>query len=225
MAAAAGAGALDRGGPLTARLRRASAADIAAMLRIRESLRLRPGAAVPRGGFLLGCTEERYRLLIEAADVLLLELGGQLSGFAITLADPVLRASELWARRGHIRWHRGESEPPPHEPIAYFDQLALAPGAGRLYAPMLALAALRALAESGHRHLFATTLRAPMPNPASLALIAAVGGRIVGEVTEQYEIGEVTSDLHRVLLPEGLAAALGTGIGARTAACSPRLAA
>lgn len=195
------------------------------MLALRESLRLSDDREATGGGFLLGCSADRYRLLVEAADVLVLDVDAQLAGFAVALADPLLRASELWARREHIRWYRGEREPPPNERIAYFDQLALARGASRLYAPMLALAALRGLAETGHRHLYATTVRAPMHNRAALSLIRAVGGQIVGEVTEQYEVGEVTSDLHRVLLPEGMAAALGTTIGSRTAAASLRLAA
>ncbi|HEX8639665.1 MAG TPA: hypothetical protein VF704_00770 [Allosphingosinicella sp.] len=196
------------------------------MVAIREALRLRPGEAAPRGGFLLGCSEERYRFLVEAADVLVLELGGALAGFAIALPDRVLRSGELWARRDRIHWQAGEAEPPPHEPVAYFDQLAVAPEAARLYAPMLALAALRAIADTGHRHLYATTLRAPLHNPASLALIGSVGGRIVGEVPEYYEeAGVVVSDLHHVRLPDGLAAALSTTPGPRAAASALRLAA
>ncbi|HEV2865621.1 MAG TPA: hypothetical protein VGX37_03840 [Allosphingosinicella sp.] len=202
---------------LTVRLRRACAADVPAMLDIREALRLRPGAPVPSGGFLLGCSEARYRLLVERADVLVLEIRGQLSGFAVTLPDPVLRASELWARRDRIVWGAGHSEPPPNERIAYFDQLALAPTAARLHAPMLALAALRTIAEQRHGRVYATTLRAPMPNSAAVPLIAAAGGRVVGQVTEEYEeVGEVTSDLYEVLLPEGMAAALATSAGTRT---------
>lgn len=217
---------MDCGGLLTARLRRACTADIPAMLGIRDVLRLRGESATSRGGFLLGCSEERYEMLIAAADVLVLETGAQLGGFAITLSDPVLRASDLWARRDRIVWHRGEREPPPHEPIAYFDQLALAPKAGRLYGPMLGLAALRIVADAGHRHLYATTVRTPIRSTASLTLIAAVGGELVGEIAEEYdEIGRVTSDLHRVLLPDGVAAALATSAGSRTAASSARLAA
>ena len=195
------------------------------MAAIRESLRLRPGSAVPRGGFLLGCSEVRYRALVQAADVLVLEVGRQVAGFAVTLPDAVLRASELWARRGRIFWHAGHGEPPAHERIAYFDQLALAPTASRLYGPVLALAALRGVADHGHRRVYATTLRAPMRNRAALALIESVGGRLVGHVTEQYEdVGEVTSDLHEIALPEALAAALATTVGARTVS-SLRLAA
>lgn len=196
------------------------------MLAIREALALRAGGAAPRGGFLLGCSEARYALLVAAGGVLVVEEGAALIGFAVTLADPVLRASDLWARRALIRWRPGASEPPSGERVAYFDQLALAPSASRLHAPMLALASAQALARSGHRHLYATTLRAPVRNAASLGLLRAVGARVVGEVTEHYdEVGEVVSDLHHAVLPDGLAAAQATAAGLRSAASSLRLAA
>lgn len=196
------------------------------MLAIRAALALAPGRAPLRGGFLLGCSGERYALLAAAGCVLVVEDCSGLVGFAVTLPDPVLRASELWARRDLIRWRAGFGAPPPDERIAYFDQLALAPSANRLLGPTLALAAARALAGSGHRHLYATTLRRPLRNPAALALLAAGGACHVGEVTERYEqVGEVVSDLHHLLLAEALALAGATAAGARCAAAGDRLAA
>lgn len=196
------------------------------MLAIRRVLALRPGAAPPRGGFLLGCPAERYAALIGAGGVLAVEQGGALAGFAVTLAAPVLRASELWARRELIRWRPGFGEPPADEDIAYFDQLAVAPWASRLLAPTLALAAATALAKGGHRHLYATTLCRPIVNNASLALLAAGGARHVAEVTEHYDgVGEVVSALHHLPLPDALRRALATAAGARCAAAGLRLAA
>ena len=219
MAATAGAGPLDGGSVLTGRLRPGTAADVPAMLAIRAALSLAPGRAPRRGGFLLGCSAGRYALLADSGCILVVEDRSGLAGFAVTLPDPALRASELWARRDLIRWRAGFGEPPPDERIAYFDQLALAPAASRLLGPTLALAAARTLAQTGHRHLYATTLRRPLRNSAALALLAAGGACHVGEVTEHYEqIGEVVSDLHHLLLAEALALAAATPAGARLAA-------
>ena len=215
------------GGPaLSSRLRPGTAADIPAMLAIREALGLGPERAPRRGGFLLGCPAERYASLIAAGCVLVVEDGAALAGFAVTLPDPALRKSDLWARRDLIRWHAGSGEPPSEERMAYFDQLALAPSASRLLGPTLALAAARALALSGHRHLYATTLRRPVRNAAALPLLAAGGARQVGEVTEYYDqVGEVVSDLHHLLLAQALGRAEATAAGARCTAAGDRLAA
>ena len=83
MAAAARAGGVDRGAALSTRLRPAVPADIADLVAIRDALPLRGASAAPRGGFLLGCSPERYALLIEAADVLVLELGATVAGYLI----------------------------------------------------------------------------------------------------------------------------------------------
>jgi hypothetical protein len=211
---------------MTSRLRKAQARDLAAIVAIKEALRLDPGQRPERGGFLLGCSPERYALLIQCANVLLLEEAGEVKGFAVTLPDPVLKASELWARRQAIRWRTRQGEPPAGEPIGYFDQLALRPDARRMHAPALALAAARALAEAGHVHLYATILDAPVRNEASLPLLRALGARPVGTMEEHYEgVGRVVSELFHVRLGSGIAALTATPIGARTAAAGVRLAA
>lgn len=211
---------------MTARLRRARAEDLAAILAIKQALRLEPGQQPERGGFLLGCSAERYAQMIASGSVLLLEEAGEVSGFAATLSDPMLRASELWERRALIAWRAGEGEPPPHERIAYFDQLALRPGSRRLHAPALALAAARALADAGHVHLYATILDAPVRNEASLPLLRALGAQAVGRIDEHYDdVGPVSSELHHARLDRGLAALTATAIGARAAAATIRLAA
>jgi ribosomal protein S18 acetylase RimI-like enzyme len=183
-------------------LRRAALCDVAAIVAIKQRLRLEPAQEPTRGGFLLGCSAERYAALVAAANVLMLEVGGEPAGFAITLPDPVLRASELWSRRDHILWKPGEAAPPEGDAVAYFDQLAVSPDAPRLHVAALAFAAVRTLADTGHRHLYATTLRAPVTNRAAFPLLDALGARRVGEVEELYaDVGPVVSDLHHSVLP------------------------
>jgi hypothetical protein len=212
---------------MTYRLRAARPDDLPALVAIKQSLAFSSeGGADGRGGFLLGCPPERYALLIEAAQVTLLEVDGRAAGFAIALTDPILRASDLWARRESIRWAPGEGEPPAGESLAYFDQLALAPWASRLHAAPLALEAVRRLAAAGHDHLYATTLAAPLRNRASLPLLAAFGARIVGEVEEDYpEVGAVLSLLHHASITAGLACIEARSAGVRTAAAADRMAA
>ena len=213
-------------GVTAARLRRASLDDLPAIVGIKEALQIGRGDSGVRGGFLLGCSAERYAFLIGFANVLVLEADRRLAGFAVTLSDPVLRASDLWARRNAISWRAGEGEPPAGDSIAYFDQLALAPWASRQHAGPLALAAVRDLAESGHDHLYATTLEAPVRNTASMPLLRAFCARVVGRIEEEYEgIGPVVSRLHHAVVEEGLAAVAAMAGGGRAAATAARLAA
>ena len=207
-------------------IRPACAGDLADIVAIKEALGFAPGGQRPRGGFLLGCPPERYSALIGAGCVLVLEQEKRVAGFAAALPDPLLRASELWARRSLIRWREKEGEPRSGEPIAYFDQLALAPWASRLGAAPLALAAACRVAESGHAWLYATTLQAPIRNPAALPLLRGIGARIVGGVTEHYEgVGEVISDLHCAPLSTAIAALQSVPLGLRIAATAFTLAA
>ena len=211
---------------MSARLREASAADVDALVAIKDELRFESGLARPRGGFLLGCSPDHYAELVANGCAIVLEEREKVAGFAIILSDPLLRASELWARRSNIRWHRGEAEPPDGERIAYFDQLALAPGASRLNAAPLALAAVRRLIAAGHDRLYATTLQAPIRNPAALPLLRAFGARLVGQVTEHYEgVGEVVSAVHCASLGGVKAPALSSPAGLRTAARAEAIAA
>lgn len=212
---------------MSASLRAARPDDLPSLVAIKESLALsREGGSAVRGGFLLGCPPERYAMLIDIAQVTLLEVDGCAAGFAVALPDPVLRASELWARRQSIRWAPGESEPPEGQSLAYFDQLALAPWVSRLHAAPLALEAVRRLAKASHKHLYATTLAAPLRNRASFPLLAAFGARIVGEVEEDYpEVGAVLSLLHRASIADGLARIEARAAGLRTSSVADRMAA
>lgn len=211
---------------MSARIRPARPDDLSAIVAIKQALGFVPGGPRPRGGFLLGCPPQRYSALIEAGCVLALEQDGQVAGFAVALPDPLLRASDLWARRALIRWRDREAAPPEDEAIAYFDQLALAPWASRLCAAPLALAAAARLAEAGHVRLYATTLQAPIRNPAALPLLSGIGARVVGSVTEYYEeVGEVVSDLHCAPLPAAVDAVRPAPLGLRIAAHAAALAA
>lgn len=182
----------------TARIRRASQADAEAILAVKRALALPPGAReAPGGGFLLGASLEGYRALIDAADVWVLTgTDGAVAGFAVLLPEPVLRASELWARREAIRWDAPAGWTPPEHRVCYFDQLAVLPDA-RVRAPHLALTALREAVRNGHEHLFATVVTHPVQNTASLALLRALGAWRVGRVDEEYEgVGRIVSDLY-----------------------------
>ncbi|HEX2077442.1 MAG TPA: hypothetical protein VHG08_07020 [Longimicrobium sp.] len=179
------------------RVRRAVAGDAEALLAIKRALALPADAReAPRGGFLLGASLERYRALIDAADVwVLLDAEGAIAGFAAVLPEAVLRASELWARRALIRWD-APGWTPPEERMCYFDQLAILPHA-RMRAPELALTALRAAVEAGHEHLYATIVSHPVYNAASLPLLRALGAQRVGTVEEEYAgVGRIVSELY-----------------------------
>ncbi|HYH80163.1 MAG TPA: hypothetical protein VEX86_10205 [Longimicrobium sp.] len=185
-------------------LRRAIAADVDGLLAVKRELRLDAAAAAsPDGGFLLGASPERYAYYVEHADVRVLEDdNGGVAGFAVTLPDAVLRASDLWASRRSIAWDGGGWDEVEAVPVAYFDQLAVRPQRRlRTYAPALAFAALGVLAATGHRHVFATTVREPVFNRASHPLLTAAGARRVGEIEETYpEVGRILSDVYHLPL-------------------------
>jgi hypothetical protein len=184
-------------------LRPAAADDVGGMMAVKRELRIGADAAgtAPAGGFLLGASAEQYAFFVEHARVLVLEGGaGEIGGFAVALPDAVVRASDLWARRRSIAWAGGGWDAVEDERVGYFDQLAVRPSRRfRAYAPALALAALDGLAASGHRHVFATTVREPFVNTASLPLLRAAGARRVGEIEETYpEVGRILSDVHHL---------------------------
>ncbi len=185
------------------RLRVASeAADLEAVLEVKRALAMptRPGETAT-GGFILGAEREAYRQLITGGCVELLELEGRVVGYAVTLPDPILRASDIWRRRESIAWAPGfDPQPLEPEPIAYFDQLAVLPGIHvRAYGAVLGLRALARLFSAGHRHVLTTTLRAPVRNAAAHAYLRRVGACLVGQIEERYEgVGEVVSDIYHL---------------------------
>ncbi len=186
-----------------ARLRRAGPGDLAGLLAIKRALPMPSGAAETHaGGFLLGADERGYAQLLAVGQTWLLEVDGAAVGFALTLPDPVLRASPVWTRRDAIRW-ADDFDPTPWlaTRIGYFDQLALlAEYRERYWGAALALRALAELVvEQAHALVLTTTVLEPIVNAAALPLLARVGARRVGLLTEHYPgVGTIVSAVHAI---------------------------
>jgi hypothetical protein len=172
------------------------------MVEVKEQLRVAPGDAAPSGGFLLGSSAERYAGFVARANTYVLEDSERegLAGFAITLPDGVLRATDVWARRREIDWEDDDWERLEAERVGYFEQVAVLPGCRyRMAAGALALRALADLLADAHVHVFATVVRTPFTNRASLRLLEAVGAHRVGQIGEVYDgVGRVVSDVYHL---------------------------
>lgn len=185
-----------------ARLRRATRADLDAIVAIKRSLPMPSGERTTAGGFLLGSEIEVYRELLELARVWLLEVDEQPAGFSLTLDDAVLRASPLWARRELIEWEPSfDLDAALGLRVAYFDQLAVLPAVRNRY--WGAGLALHALAEqfddAGHELVLTTTVVEPIVNRAALPYLARVGARRCGRIEEHYpEAGRVVSAIYAI---------------------------
>jgi len=182
-------------------LRRAVSADVDSIWNLKRRLHITPvGGATAEGGFLLGVPRARYVALVEHANVVVLERGAVLVGFAVTLPDHVLRATDVWARRAGIEWLGTRPAVSDDARVGYFDQLACLPGwSGRLGAPALALRALLDLVETGHQHVFATVVRQPFHNVAALRMLEAVGARRAGRLVAQHAaVGRLVSDVYHL---------------------------
>lgn len=184
-------------------MRRAVGADVDSIWELKQRLQIPPAEwqrRVDEGGFLLGVSRVRYAELVAHANVLVLECAGTILGFAVTLPDHVLRATDVWARRAGIEWHGPPPAIPEQALVGYFDQLACVPGwQGRLGAPALALRALLDLVTTGHQHVFATVVREPVHNAAALRLLEAIGARVAGRLVEHHEeAGRVVSDVYHL---------------------------
>ncbi len=180
------------------RLRRAVAGDVPALLAIKRRLQLHASAPT-RGGFLLGASPEQYTRLIASGHTSVLTCDGVVTGFATTLDDAELRASDLWQRRGQIEL--GAQHPQLAElerlPLAYLDQLAILPEPGlALFGVLLAYHALASLFAAGCALVITTVVDEPVRNLASRPLLAAVGALQIGRIAEHYEaVGAITSDV------------------------------
>ncbi len=199
------------------RVRRATLADIPAMLALKAELAVdRADAGGARAGFLLGSDAAGYAARILGASTFLVE-DGALVGFAIALPDAAFRASDVWARRDAVVW---DEDPGAllDRPIAYVDQLAVrggGPGARRWGAAVALRAALDALPPGGA--LVATTVEAPLLNLAAVPYLRRVGARRFGQIDEDYPgIGAIRSAVWaapaeavsaRMAAPRGLAEA------------------
>ena len=96
----------------------------------------------------------------------------------------------------------------------------------QLTRPRLCGGVVRLSAGAGHAWLYATTLQAPIRNPAALPLLRGIGARVVGSVAEHYDgVGEVISDLHLAPLSTALNVLRSVPLGLRIAATTSALAA
>jgi ribosomal protein S18 acetylase RimI-like enzyme len=187
-------------------LRRATPADLGAVLAIKRALPM-PSTSPERsdtasGGFLLGSDEQTYAELLAVARMWLLEIDGAPVGFSVTLDDPVLRASPVWARQAQIEWqHDFDPVGALGRRIGYFDQLAVLPRLrSRYWGAALALRALAELIEDEeHELVLTTTVLEPILNRAALPYLARVGACMVGRLAERYEgVGAIVSAIHAI---------------------------
>jgi hypothetical protein len=182
-----------------ARLRRGTPADLDAVLAIKRALPMPRDPTTNSGGFLLGSDERTYAELLAVARLWLLEVDGAPVGFSVTLPDPVLRASPVWARRDQIEWESNfDYKPALAQRIGYFDQLAVLPRLrSRYWGAALALRALAELIDDeDHELVLTTTVLAPVVNRAALPYLARVGARMIGKIAERYEVGPIVSAIH-----------------------------
>lgn len=184
-------------------LRKATLADAAALLSIKEALRMPDVSAtdsiartttappVVQEGFLLGSSLAQYQDFLSHDDVIVLVLQEREAtapfGFAIVLEEGALRRSGLFERAQAARWDpQGFSALNPTGRFAYFEQLAVLPGtAYRVYAKYLAYEAV-ARAFVDHAGIFTTVIRYPVHNQAALPLIEIIGFRYIAELEERY---------------------------------------
>lgn len=179
-------------------IRRATLADVDALLLLKRQLAMRvDGGTSSRGGFLLGTDEAGYRLVVAHGRVWLLVVEGEPVGFSTAYPDPMLRASDLWARREQVAWTDFDPGAVAREPVAYLDQLGVLPGSRRRF--FGAALGLRALLDllAEHPNVLTTTVHAPIRNAAALAYIQRLGGRQVGEIDEVYpQVGAIRSGIY-----------------------------
>lgn len=188
-----------------ASLRRAGPADLDAIVAIKRSLPMPRADQTGSGGFLLSSEFDDYGALLERARIWLLEIDGVAVGFSLTLDDPILRRSPVWARRDAIAWAPGfDVEAAMRARVAYFDQLAVLPAVRRRYwGAALALRALTELIdEAGHELVLTTTVVEPIVNRAALPHLARVGARRIGQIEERYPgVGRVVSAIYLIEAP------------------------
>jgi hypothetical protein len=176
------------------RIRKAEPADAAAFISIKKQLPLKISEeGVTTGGFLLGNSEETYRLYIEHALCLVAEKDETVVGFGIVFPDPLVRGSEIWQKRDLVKW-KIDIDEWSDKPVCYFEQLAFLPGQKVLPAA-LALQLAR-LAFQDHEAMLTTTVRRPVLNDAAHPFIFRAGGRLAGNIDEHYpDAGPINSDI------------------------------
>ena len=182
------------------KLRRARLSDAEGFFRVKKSLPMPlESHETARGGFLLGTNVETYRFFIENAIVNVLEKDEKIVGFAIILPDNLLRNSEIWQRKDQINWEDFTVEKFENKPVCYFEQLAILPNAEyRFFGVALAYLTLTQSFKY-HEAMFATIVKEPIFNQASIAFLENIGGCCVGTVDEFLpEFGNLVSKVYFV---------------------------
>ena len=185
---------------MSLKLRRARVSDAESFFLVKKSLPMPlESNETAHGGFLLGTNIETYRFLIENAYTNLLEKDEKIVGFAIILPDVLLRNSEIWQRKDQIRWENFAVEKFENEQLCYFEQLAVLPNAEyRFFGVALAYLTLKQAFEH-HESMFATIVKKPIFNQASISFLENIGGEYVGTVDEFLpEFGNLVSKVYFV---------------------------
>jgi hypothetical protein len=182
------------------KLRRARPSDAEGLFRVKKSLPMPTDSSeTAHGGFLLGTNIETYRFFIENAYTNVLEKDEKIVGFAIILPDNLLRNSEIWQRKDQIDWENFAVEKFENKPVCYFEQLAILPNVSyRFFGVALAYLTLTQ-AFKHHEAMFATIVKEPIFNQASIAFLENIGGCCVGTVDEFLpEFGNLVSKVYFV---------------------------
>lgn len=189
------------------KLRRARPEDAAHFVRVKEALPM-PQAfeEAVSDGFLLGTSEVTYREYIDSSHCIVAMDGDDaVVGFGIVFPDAVLRASEVWEKRGAADW---KTPPSSFEDkrLCYFEQLAFLPGYKRAAIGTAYRLVHDSFVGSGAEVLVTTTVREPVLNRAALPFIAAAGGIHAGAIEEEYPlVGRILSDIHLIRREDFLA--------------------
>jgi hypothetical protein len=170
-------------------IRRATRADVSAVLALKHDLRFTGSG---RGGFLLGSDEQGYQRRVQDGQAWILDVNGEVSGFAITMGARAFANTPLWELRHQVKWSTATAAV-LSQGVGYFDQLAVKRGTPARSAALLAFAALWDLFRTD-RYVVTTTVVAPVRNSAAVPLIEVVGGVPAGEIEENYaNFGQLTS--------------------------------
>jgi hypothetical protein len=103
--------------------------------------------------------------------------------------------SELWHRRIDIEWSL-EFEDLEGKCLGYFDQLAVAKGPWRTYAPILAITTILHFLSSNPDYLLSTTVLKPVQNLAAVPYLQYLGAQPVGKIDEiDPNIGQLLSEV------------------------------
>lgn len=150
-----------------------------------------------QGGFLLGTDIATYQFYIENGLCFTAEYNNDVVGFGVILPDAMVKQSELWEKREAVNWAI-DIEQIEQRNIGYIEQLAVLKGY-RKTALSLAYHLVKTAFDSGIDYMLTTTVRKPVLNLAAVPYIRAVGGRIVGQIDEQYpDIGSIKSHIHLI---------------------------